>query len=147
MIRISLMEVILCLGAAGSLVNCGQTVKADPKSEAPPAAEVETAGDPNVVKVDHAERFPLATASPYSATDDLNVTGTVNPDVSRNVPVISLASGRVLEVHAKLGDTVTKGELLMRVQSSDISGAFRITAKPSRMKLLRGAIDPRQDSS
>ena len=48
----------------------------------------------------------------------------INPDVSRNVPVISLASGRVIEVRAKLGDTVTKGQLLMRVQSADISGAF-----------------------
>ena len=48
----------------------------------------------------------------------------MTPDVSRNVPVISLAAGRVVEVHAKLGDTVTKGELLMRVQSADISGAF-----------------------
>jgi cobalt-zinc-cadmium efflux system membrane fusion protein len=38
--------------------------------------------------------------------------------------VISLASGRVVEVRAKLGDTVTKGQLLMRVQSADISGAF-----------------------
>jgi membrane fusion protein, heavy metal efflux system len=38
--------------------------------------------------------------------------------------VISIASGRVLEIHAKLGDTVTKGQLLLRVQSADISGAF-----------------------
>jgi len=29
-----------------------------------------------------------------------------------------------LEVHARLGDTVTKGQLLLRVQSADISGAF-----------------------
>ncbi len=55
---------------------------------------------------------------------ELNVTGVVNADVSRNVPVISLASGRVVEIRAKLGDTVTKGQLLMRVQSADISGAF-----------------------
>ena len=48
----------------------------------------------------------------------------VSADVSRNVPVISLASGRVVEIRAKLGDTVTKGQLLMRVQSSDISAAF-----------------------
>ncbi len=54
----------------------------------------------------------------------MKVTGVVSPDVSRNVPVISLASGRVIEVRAKLGDTVAKGDLLMRVQSADISGAF-----------------------
>jgi membrane fusion protein, heavy metal efflux system len=76
------------------------------------------------VKVDHTQQFPVVAAVSYNAAPELNVTGTVNPDVSRNVPVISLASGRVVEVRAKLGDTVTQGELLMRVQSADISGAF-----------------------
>ena len=52
------------------------------------------------------------------------MTGTVNPDVSRNVPVISLASGRVIEINARLGDSVTKGQLLLKVQSADISGAY-----------------------
>jgi cobalt-zinc-cadmium efflux system membrane fusion protein len=122
--RISPVILILVLGAAGSLVNCGQSVKADPASEAPPAAQVETAGDPNIVKVDHPEQFPVVSAEPYNAAPELNVTGVVSPDVSRNVPVISLASGRVLEIRAKLGDSVTKGQLLMRVQSADISGAF-----------------------
>ncbi len=122
--RISLVKLILVLGAAGSLVNCSQAVKADPASEAPPAAQVETAGDPNIVKVDHPEQFPVVSAEKYNAAPELNVTGVVSPDVSRNVPVISLASGRVLEIRAKLGDSVTKGQLLMRVQSSDISGAF-----------------------
>jgi cobalt-zinc-cadmium efflux system membrane fusion protein len=40
------------------------------------------------------------------------------------VPVISLASGRVIEVHARLGDEVKKGDLLLKVRSSDISGAY-----------------------
>jgi cobalt-zinc-cadmium efflux system membrane fusion protein len=52
------------------------------------------------------------------------VTGTVNPDIARNVPVISLATGRVVEITARLGDTVQKGQLLLRVQSADISGAY-----------------------
>jgi cobalt-zinc-cadmium efflux system membrane fusion protein len=119
--------VVLCLAVAVTLAGCGQ-VKADPKvdmkAEAPPAPQVEQVGDPSLVKVDHPEQFPLATAALYDAASELNVTGVVNPDVSRNVPVISLASGRVIEVLAKLGDTVTKGQMLMRVQSSDISGAF-----------------------
>jgi cobalt-zinc-cadmium efflux system membrane fusion protein len=118
---------ILCLAAAMSLAGCGLG-KAEPKvdlnAEAPPTPQVERVGDPSLVKVDHPEQFPVPTAAAYNAALELNVTGVVNPDVSRNVPVISLASGRVIEVHAKLGDTVTKGELLMRVQSADISGAF-----------------------
>jgi cobalt-zinc-cadmium efflux system membrane fusion protein len=48
----------------------------------------------------------------------------VSADVSRNVPVISVATGRILEIRTRLGDTVTKGQLLMRVQSADISQAF-----------------------
>lgn len=98
--------------------------KGDPAAEAPPPAKVETVGDPNLVKVDHPEQFKVVSATEYMASPELNVTGVVNPDVSRNVPVISLAAGRVLEIHAKLGDTVTKGELLMKVQSTDISSAF-----------------------
>jgi cobalt-zinc-cadmium efflux system membrane fusion protein len=122
--RISAVEFIVCAGFALALVNCGQSVKADPAAEAPPPPKVETVGDSSVVKVDHPEAFPVVMAIKYDAAPELNVTATVNPDVSRNVPVISLASGRVIEIKAKLGDTVTKGQLLMRVQSSDISGAF-----------------------
>ena len=54
----------------------------------------------------------------------MNVTGVVSADVSRNVPVISLASGRILEIHTRLGDLVEKGQLLMKVQSPDVSQAF-----------------------
>src|SRR5271169_3241964 len=67
---------------------------------------------------------PDATAVEHLATPQLKVTGTVNPDISRNVPVISIASGRVVEIAARLGDTVKKGQLLLRVQSADISGAY-----------------------
>ena len=119
-----LVEVVLCLGSAVCLVNCGETVKADPKAEAPPAAQVVPAGNSSMVTVDHPEQYALVTAGKYDAAPELNVTGTVNPDVSRNVPVISIASGRILEIRARLGDTVTKGQLLLRVQSPDISGAF-----------------------
>lgn len=111
----------ICCGLL--LISCGPG-KADPKAEAPPAPLVEHEPDLNVVKVDHPDRFPLATAVEHKSVTTLIVTGVVNPDISRNVPVISLASGRVVEIRARLGDTVKKGQLLMRVQSSDISGAF-----------------------
>jgi cobalt-zinc-cadmium efflux system membrane fusion protein len=108
------------------LSGCGgeKAVKADPAAEAPPPAQVEHVGDPGIFKVDHPEQFPITAAADYSVAPELNVTGAVSPDVSRNVPVISLATGRVIEVRAKLGDTVTKGQLLLRVQSADITLAF-----------------------
>ncbi|HEY3823110.1 MAG TPA: efflux RND transporter periplasmic adaptor subunit [Bryobacteraceae bacterium] len=125
------VETILGLTAAAVLAvllaGCGvgkADPKVDPNAEAPPAAQVEQVGDPSLIKVDHPDQFPLATAAAYDAALELKATGVVSPDVSRNIPVISLASGRVIEVRAKLGDEVTKGQLLMRVQSADISGAF-----------------------
>lgn len=98
--------------------------KSDPQAEAPPPLKVEHPPDSNVVKVDHPERFLLTAAGEHSATAALTVTGVVNPDVSRMVPVVSLASGRVVDIRARLGDTVHKGQLLMKVRSTDIAGAF-----------------------
>jgi cobalt-zinc-cadmium efflux system membrane fusion protein len=96
----------------------------DEAAEAPPAASVVSDFDVGSFTVDHPEQFPLATVTSQSGSSQLVVTGTVAPDVSRTVPVISLASGRVVEIRARLGDTVKKGQLLMRVRSNDISTAF-----------------------
>jgi len=74
--------------------------------------------------VDHPEQFPVVAAREYMATPELNVTGTIAPDVSRQVPVPSLASGRVLEIDGRLGDQIKKGQILFKVQSSDISAAL-----------------------
>jgi len=101
-----------------------KTPAADPKDQAPPPLKVESVVDRNVFEVDRPERFQLATSVAHTAISKLDVTGTVNPDVSRNVPVISLASGRVIEINARLGDSVKKGQLLLKVQSADISGAY-----------------------
>lgn len=105
-------------------VGCGGKVEANLKSEEPPPAVVEHVQDVNVLKVDHPEQFPVVPAGTYDAAPELEVTGTVSPDVSRSIPVISLASGRVVDIRARLGDTVSKGQLLMRVQSADVSQAF-----------------------
>jgi cobalt-zinc-cadmium efflux system membrane fusion protein len=110
------------LTAALTLVGCGE--KSDPQAEAPPPTRIEKIDDRNIFKIDHPERFQLAQAQERIATPQLRVTGTVNPDISRAVPVISIAVGRVVEIDARLGDTVKKGQLLLKVQSADISGAF-----------------------
>jgi cobalt-zinc-cadmium efflux system membrane fusion protein len=105
------------------LAGCGQS-KGDPKAEAPPPVKVESEQDLNVFQVEHPEQFPLATAAAHDSASQLTVTGTVTPDITRSVPVISIATGRVVELHARLGDTVKKGQLLLRVQSADLSAAF-----------------------
>ncbi|HEV2173776.1 MAG TPA: efflux RND transporter periplasmic adaptor subunit, partial [Nitrospira sp.] len=107
------------------LAGCGDKVDAsEARVTAPPPAGVEHEENTGLVTVDRPERFPLVTAGQHTEAPSLNVTGSVSPDVSRNIPVISLASGRVMEIHARIGDIVTKGQLLMRIQSSDISQAF-----------------------
>jgi len=111
------------LALASLSAGCGAS-KGDPKAEAPPAAKVEQEQDVNVVKVDHPEQFPLFTATEHTDTTQLAATGVVAPDVARTVPVISIATGRVVEIKARLGDTVKKGQLLLRVQSADIAAAF-----------------------
>jgi membrane fusion protein, heavy metal efflux system len=117
-------EMAAYIFAAGVvLAGCGEG-KSDPKAEAPPPTQVEHEQDLNVVKVEHPEQFPLAKATEHGATSQLAVTGVVSPDVSRTVPVISIATGRVVEIKARLGDTVKKGQLLLRVQSADIASAY-----------------------
>jgi cobalt-zinc-cadmium efflux system membrane fusion protein len=114
--------VLACgLLAAGCGAVQGQ---APPPGDTLPAAQVTQESDGSVVPVTHPEQFPLATAGTRRAPSELVVTGVVSPDVARAVPAISLASGRVVEIHARLGDVVQKGQILMRVQSADISGAF-----------------------
>jgi membrane fusion protein, heavy metal efflux system len=103
-------------------VGCGG--KSESGSGAPPPAKVEKETDVSLLQVEHPEQFPLAKATEYLAASTLSVTGVVSPDVSRTVPVISLASGRVVEIKARLGDTVKKGQVLLRVQSADIATAF-----------------------
>jgi membrane fusion protein, heavy metal efflux system len=96
----------------------------DPAAGLPPAAKVTQAYEAQDFAPDHPDQFPLVAATEYRAAAHLAVTGTINPDVSRTVPVISLASGRIVGIYAKLGDPVRKGQLLLRVRSDDISNAF-----------------------
>ena len=118
----------LCLALASFLAGCNEG-KADPKAEAPPPATVEPDLDANNFKVAHPDQFPLVTAIEHKAAPALNVTGVVQPDINRAVPVISLAAGRVVEIKARLGDKVTKGQLLLRVRSNDVSGGYQTYLK------------------
>jgi len=122
--RIIFLEAGIGVLLAAFLAGCGRKAEADTVIEEPTLPEVEHKQGANYLRVDHPERFPLATATPHASAPELKVTGVVSADVSRNVPVISLASGRILEIRTRLGDAVTKGQLLMRVQSADIADAF-----------------------
>jgi membrane fusion protein, heavy metal efflux system len=118
--RFELLAVCLMFGLC--MASCGG--HEDQNAGAPPPLKVEKTEDPNVFQVENPEKFPLTAAVEHVTTSELTATATVNPDISRNVPVISIATGRVVEIKARLGDAVEKGQVLLRVQSADISSAF-----------------------
>jgi cobalt-zinc-cadmium efflux system membrane fusion protein len=107
------------------LTGCGEKTKIDEAAAAPPQTQVIEQGDPNLVKVEKPERFALVQAESHEELPQLHATGTIAPDVDNSVPVISLASGRALALYAKLGDDVKKGQLLLKVQSSDIANSLQ----------------------
>src|SRR5580698_8553943 len=114
----------ICLGSAALLFGCGDKPTKDPEAGAPPQAQVENVSSTSAVQVDDPKQFPLATATSFLAPSQLIANGVVSPDVSRTVPVVSIATGRVVEIKARLGDTVKKGQVLLRVQSADLASAF-----------------------
>jgi membrane fusion protein, heavy metal efflux system len=117
--KFAVIAILLGLLAAG----CSDS-KSDFRAEAPPPLKVEKVEDRNLFKVDHPDQFALTEAVPHVATSQLRATGTVSPDIARTVPVISIATGRIVEIGARLGDTVKKGQVLLRVQSADIAAAY-----------------------
>jgi cobalt-zinc-cadmium efflux system membrane fusion protein len=99
----------------------------EPVNAAPaiaPAATVESVPDRNVVTVTNPQRFPVAPAVARHESDQILANGTVAADVSRSYAVNALSSGRVVDVKARLGDDVQKGQLLLTMTSPDMSQVF-----------------------
>lgn len=120
-----MIEIRLSLAAAlavFALAGCEK--KSDPAAEAPPPTTIQAAQSADAVKVDKPGEFPLATAETQMTAPTMSVTGQVQPDITRVIPVISLASGRIIAIHAHIGDLVHKGQLLFTVQSDNIEQAY-----------------------
>jgi cobalt-zinc-cadmium efflux system membrane fusion protein len=101
------------------LAACSNT-KAEPSA----GTVVETNTDPNVFTMQNPGQFPLTSVEVRKVTDEIHVNGVIAPDVNRSVPVVSLGGGRVVEIKAKLGDYVQKGQVLLLINSPDLSAAF-----------------------
>ena len=128
-----------------ALLGC-ETAQGDPAQEAPPPATVVQGVDVTDFAVDHPEQYPIVTATRYQAPSQLDVTGVVIPDISRTVPVITLASGRVVDIRARLGDTVQKDQVLLRVRSDDVGLGFDAYRKAVSDELLaRKQLDRTKD--
>lgn len=115
----------LCLCFSFFAVGCSKApAQESPDATGPQAVKVETDLDANNFNVDHPERFALVAAGERVSAPELTANGVVAADVSRQVPVPSLTTGRIIEIDARLGDEVKKGQLLFKVRSSDIAGAY-----------------------
>ena len=133
--RLTLGLMLTVMAASMATSGC-KSDKVNADSEAPPPAKVVSGVDVTFFAVDHPELYPIVTTTEYQAPSQLFVTGTVFPDIARTVPVISLASGRVVDIRARLGDAVKKGQVLLRVRSDDISGGFDAYRKAISDELL-----------
>jgi cobalt-zinc-cadmium efflux system membrane fusion protein len=111
-----------------SLVAC-QSKPFNPADGATSQPVVVPDGDMSLVSVDKPDQFPLVAAQQYDAPSQLNATGAVFPDIAREVPAISLASGKVVDIRARLDDYVKKGDLLLKVQSPDVTSAYNTYLK------------------
>jgi len=122
--RIPITSTWLSLAFSLAAGLCVTGCKKDAGEVSTPQLPVTTTGDMSLVSVDKPDQFPLVQAEPYDARAKLDVTGTVQPDIAREIPVISLASGRVVDIKARLDDYVKKGQLLLKIQSPDSTAAF-----------------------
>jgi len=146
--RIELKFGLLAITLASLLAlgGCGGQQGDVAAQEAPPPQQVVQGVDVTLFSVEHPEQYPPVTATRYEAPSQLVTTGVVVPDISRSVPVITLASGRVVDIRARLGDTVQKDQVLLRVRSDDVAGGFDAYRKAVADELLaRKQLDRTKD--
>ena len=111
---------LLPLLLATALFSACSKTKAEPSA----GTVAVTNTDPNVFNMQDPGQFPLTTVEVRKVSNEVHVNGVIAPDVNRSVPVVSLGGGRVVEIKAKLGDYVQKGQVLLLINSPDLSGAF-----------------------
>jgi cobalt-zinc-cadmium efflux system membrane fusion protein len=126
-----LPRISLTVTLAASLSLFSGCKAKDTGDGAPPPAQVIQVADMNLISIDSKDvaKFPLTPAGQIESASELTATATVVPDISREIPVISLANGRVVDIKARLDDNVKKGQLLLKVQSPDITSAFNTYLK------------------
>ena len=136
----------LSLAASVGLAISGCKGK-DQGDGAPPPAQVIQVADMNLIAIDPKDvaKFPIVAATQNESASELTATGSVFPDISREVPVISMANGRVVDIKTRLDDNVKKGQLLLRVQSSDITTAFNAYLKAANDEQLANTAFLRAD--
>jgi cobalt-zinc-cadmium efflux system membrane fusion protein len=109
---------VLCLGCI-PWSACSR-----PQKEPADGKVIETNTNPNVFIMKDPGQFPVAPVQTKEVFDEIRANGVIAPDVNREVPVVSLGGGRVAEIKAKLGDYVNKGDVLLLINSPDLTQAL-----------------------
>ncbi|HEY2164614.1 MAG TPA: efflux RND transporter periplasmic adaptor subunit [Gemmatimonadaceae bacterium] len=123
--RTTNVALVAALVACTAAAACGGDASAHAdQSAVPRPARVVEVSDTALVTVSHPERFETVAVTRRVVADRLSGTCVVTPDVNRSVPVNALGGGRVVELRARLGDRVRKGDLLVRISSPDLSAAM-----------------------
>lgn len=126
------LAAVLMLTACFALAAC----KKEEGGTGPVPVQVSQKGDMALFSVENPERYPLVATEEYEVPAELNATGSVFPDIAREIPVISLGSGRVVNIKARLDDYVKKGQLLLKIQSPDSSNAFDVYLKARNDEIM-----------
>ena len=113
-------KIVAMLCCTASLVAFHASCSRDSQA-APTRTEVTL--EPNVFNAEHAETFKLTQVESRAVPMTLKANGTISPDVARTIHVTSLGSGRVIELNARLGDQVRKGQVLLTISSPDLASA------------------------
>ena len=123
------------------LSSCGGA-KHDQAAQAPPPVQVEKEGGVSLITVDHPNRFPVVTATRIRVGFYPQCDGHGQSRCLAHDSCYLDCVGRVVAIHARMGDTVRKGELLMEVQSNDVASAFQTYLKAvndERLTQVRGS--------
>ena len=105
------------IGLTLALASCSREIPA--AASKPPVTR-----DPDVFDAEHPELFKTAKAEKRALPTIVNANGVITPDVNRTSHVTSLGAGRVVDLKAKLGDNVKKGQTLLVISSPDLAGSF-----------------------
>ncbi|CAN7479458.1 efflux RND transporter periplasmic adaptor subunit [Pseudoduganella sp. LjRoot289] len=110
-----LRKTLLALAVASALVACGKADKEPAKADAPAAAK---AADKKAPAVLSASPEDLATVESNSLASGPVITGSVQPE--RKADLRAEVSAIVLQVLKENGETVKKGDLLVRLDATSI---------------------------
>jgi len=107
---------LLLIALLAAAVACSNDTKAAPTKQ-------QIVVDPNLFAVEKPDLFQTVKVESRDLPTELNANGTVQPDVNKTIHVTSLGSGRVVDLKARLGDYVKKGQTLLVISSPDLAGA------------------------